>query len=57
MTENMAVRQFHHYPGIDFLNRDCLKTLHQILDIKVNSSAANCPDKRTRSSSIQHLEE
>ena len=42
MAENVAVTHFARYPGVDFLNRDCLKTLHQILDIKVAATSRPC---------------
>ena len=51
MEENMEVVQFERYPSIDFLNRDCLKTLHQIFDIKV--PAGNVCRKTCEATSLQ----
>eukprot|EP01098_Paradermamoeba_levis_P008170 TRINITY_DN3386_c0_g1_i1.p1 TRINITY_DN3386_c0_g1~~TRINITY_DN3386_c0_g1_i1.p1 ORF type:complete len:226 (-),score=50.98 TRINITY_DN3386_c0_g1_i1:82-759(-) len=34
-TENMKTHHFKDYPGITFLNRDTIKTLHEILNIRV----------------------
>ncbi len=40
---NMQTEEFARYPGHAFLNRDCIETLHRILDIKVRSSVCRQP--------------
>jgi hypothetical protein len=34
------VEEFSRYPGHMFLSRDCIETLHEVLDIQVSSAAA-----------------
>ena len=34
------MEEFSRYPGHMFLSRDCIETLHEVLDIQVGSTAA-----------------
>lgn len=36
MQESMVVMTLNRYPGVTYLNRDSLKSLHNILDVQVN---------------------
>ena len=42
MVENAGTEEFACYPGHTFLNIDCIRTLHQILDIQVGRHDCRC---------------
>lgn len=43
LQENARVEEFARYPGHVFLSRDCIETLHEVLDIQVNCVLNDTP--------------